>query len=315
MIAFVVIVACLLDSILGEPKRYHPLVGFGYLATVVERYFNRFSRFEKFKFRSFLLGALAWFILVLVPTILVVLLLAFINSPILSTAMDIVILYLAIGHTSLRQHALAVWHPLQQVDLSGARQQLAKIVSRDTDKLDETEVRKATIESVLENGSDAIFAPLFWFCIGGLPAVIIYRLSNTLDAMWGYKTERFNYFGRFSARMDDMLNYLPSRLVALTYALLGNTRSAFWCWRKQAALLDSPSAGVVMTAGAGALQLRLGGDGYYHGKLKAKPEFGCGSLPIDDDIPRSLSLLVKTLFLWCAVIAILVLINTDSLFL
>ena len=176
------------------------------------------------------------------------------------------------------------------------------IVSRDTDSMDEVAIRQATIESVLENGSDAVYAPIFWFVVGGAPAVLIYRLSNTLDAMWGYKTPRFLLFGRFAARMDDILNWLPSRLVALTYSLCGNTRSAIHCWQTQSHQLESPNGGIVMTAGAGALNVVLGGDAIYHGQTKAKPQFGCGAAPNTQDIERSLQLIDRTLFIWCAVI-------------
>jgi adenosylcobinamide-phosphate synthase len=273
MTAFIVVISVLLDGLLGEPKRFHPLVGFGFIATICEATFNRFASSDKHKLISFLLGVFCWVLLVFVPALVIPLLIAILNSPVLSIIFDMVILAIAIGHTSLKQHAFAVLHPLLRGDLSDARKHVANIVSRDTDQLNEVGVRQATIESVLENGSDAIFAPLFWYVIGGLPAVIIYRLANTLDAMWGYKTQRFNYFGRFSARMDDILNWFPSRLVGLSYAVLGHARSSLMCWSQQAKLIDSPSGGVVMSAGAGALQVRLGGACSYHGKIKNKPEF------------------------------------------
>ena len=223
MTALIVIAAVLLDGLLGEPKRYHPLVGFGFMATFVETKLNRFFSSDSNKLLSFLLGLFCWILLVLVPALTMTVLIAVINSSVLSVVIlivfDIVILSLAIAHTSLKQHAFAIVSPLVKGDLACARKQLSYIVSRDTEQLSEVGVRQATIESVLENGSDAIFAPLFWYLVGGLPAVIIYRLANTLDAMWGYKTQRFNYFGRFSARIDDILNWFPARLVGLSYAM------------------------------------------------------------------------------------------------
>lgn len=300
MIAFAVIAAVILDVLMGEPKRWHPLVGFGYLANAVEKYFNLPARN---RFFQFLLGAFSWFLLVILPVILFIILLGYVDQVLGSMYfLEVVVLYLSIGYTSLRQHAMAVVDALLKNDLDHAREKVGMIVSRDIDKLDEENVCKAAIESVLENGSDAIFAPIFWFVIGGAPAVIIYRLSNTLDAMWGYKTKRFLYFGRFSARMDDILNWMPSRLVGFSYLLLGNSRSALKCWLGQARLLDSPSAGVVMTSGAGALQVLLGGDARYHGELKTKPIFGCGRRPGKKDIQRSLGLINKTVCFWCFIV-------------
>ncbi len=303
MIAISVVIAVLLDRLLGEPKRWHPLVGFGRIAKAIENALNQTSFSRSMQQ---LLGMMSWIVLVIFPAVILLLLASYFSALVgYQWLVDGVVLYLVIGYASLKQHALAVLQPLLDNHLLLARQQVAMIVSRDTDSLDEQGVRVATIESVLENGSDAIFAPLFWFVVGGLPAVIIYRLANTLDAMWGYKTPRFLYFGRFSARMDDIMNYLPSRLVACTYSLLGNARQGFRCWFQQAHLLDSPNGGVVMTSGAGSLDLLLGGDTLYHGEQKSKPVFGVGKQPENHDIRRSLRLIDHTLYSWCGVIVVI----------
>ena len=308
-IAWMIIAALVLDIVLAEPKRWHPLVGFGGLASRLEAMVNT-PRLRRYHYGSFIVGIMAWIILVILPTLLFMVIVTKIHLWLSDTIMlayatsillNVTVLYLAIGYTSLRQHAMAIVIPLTQENIVVARQQLARIVSRDTSTLDEEGVSQATIESVLENGNDAIFAAIFWFVIGGIPAVIIYRLSNTLDAMWGYKTERFLFFGRFSARIDDILNYLPSRLVAVSYAVLGHTQQAFSCWQQQSRQQASPNGGVVMTSGAGALNVLLGGDASYHGKLVAKPLFGCGVKPECDDIQRSLRLIDRTVILWCAV--------------
>ena len=311
MIALVLLMAIFLDRLFAEPRCFHPLVGFGAIANKIESCLNESRTSSSVQLIS---GIFSWVIVVIAPTLLILLFVTLVeerveewvdNRVYTSCFFDVIFLYLAIGYNSLRQHAVAILTPLKANDLATARQKVGWIVSRDTANLDEVGVRKATIESVLENGSDAIFAPVFWYVIGGLPAVIIYRLSNTLDAMWGYKTPRFLYFGRFSARMDDVLNYLPSRLVALSYALCGQFFGAIRCWREQAHLLNSPNAGVVMTAGAGALNCELGGDSSYHGEMVVKPVFGGKCDVTNQDISRALQLIDRTLVLWCVVICLI----------
>ncbi len=299
--------AILLDLLLGEPRRWHPLVGFGMIAGLCERCCNRtqLSRTPLSKVLRLFLGTINWFVLVIGTTLFFMVLISVVkNIPAFVLVVDVLIVYLAIGYKSLRQHAQAVVKPLKHHQLENAQNAVGMIVSRDTESMQPIDIRKATIESVLENGNDAIYAPIFWFIIGGVPAVLIYRLSNTLDAMWGYKTERFLWFGRFAARMDDILNWVPARLTALSYTVLGNTRQAIQCWLHQSDQLESPNGGVVMTTGAGALGLRLGGYAIYHGVRKQKPHFGCEDDPVEGDIERSVQLIDKTLWLWCVVLTL-----------
>jgi len=129
-------------------------------------------------------------------------------------------------------------------------------------------------------------------------------MSNTLDAMWGYRNERYNYFGWAAARLDDVLNFIPARLTALSYALLGHTRSALHCWWQQASAWESPNAGPVMAAGAGALCVKLGGAAIYHGKLEQRPPLGCGMAAGAADITRAVRLVRHTLYAWLAVITL-----------
>jgi adenosylcobinamide-phosphate synthase len=176
------------------------------------------------------------------------------------------------------------------------------MVSRDTQDLDAEGVARATVESVLENGNDAVFAALFWFALFGAPAVLLYRLANTLDAMWGYRNARYLHFGWCAARLDDVLNYVPARFAALGYALVGDTRHALRCWREQARRWYSPNAGPVMAAGAGALRLCLGGAARYDGVWKARPALGCGAVPEAKDIDRAIGLVRRATILWIVVI-------------
>jgi adenosylcobinamide-phosphate synthase len=279
--------AVLLDRLLGEPSRFHPLVGFGNLATAIEKRLNR---------RSLSAGIFAWALIVL-PFVAF----AWVLRPYAPFAVDVVLLYFALGAQSLREHAEAIAKPLRDGHLEAARQRVGWIVSRDTSALDKTGIAKAGVESVLENGNDAIFGTLFWFALLGGPGALLFRLANTLDAMWGYRTERFNLFGRFAARFDDALNWLPARLTALTYALLGQTRNALACWKAQAPGWESPNAGPVMAAGAGSLGVLLGGAAIYHGREEIRPLLGAGPAPAAADLDRAISLIRRSLWLWLAV--------------
>ena len=282
-----------LDAALGEPKGWHPLVAFGRMAERLEQRFNPAGG----GWRSH--GLSAWCLAVL-PLTLLTWLLSQISG--LGWAVEILALYAALGLKSLGEHALPVAQALRLGDLPLARQRVGYMVSRNTAQLDAAGVARAGSESVLENGSDAVFAALFWFLLAGAPGVVLYRLSNTLDAMWGYRNARFERFGWAAAKIDDVLNYLPARLVALTYALLGRTWLALRCWRTQAPQWDSPNAGPVMAAGAGALGVSLGGAAEYHGEQHLRPQLGQGPQPKARDIERALNLVYGGVLLWLALL-------------
>lgn len=282
------LVGVLLDRLIGEPRRWHPLAGFGRLAEYGEKFLRCGAPGHALGNR--LRGLLAWSLLI-VP---LVALAAYFAHPIL----DALLLGFALGGRSLTEHAQAIATPLSEGRLDAARLAVGQIVSRDTDTLDAEGVAKAAVESVLENGNDALFAALFWFLVAGGAGVLLYRLANTLDAMWGYRDTGRLYFGWAAARIDDLLNLIPARLTALTYALLGHTRLALACWRTQASAWSSPNAGPVMAAGAGALNIRLGGAARYHGTTETRPALGCGSTAQALDIPRALRLVEQGVWLW-----------------
>ena len=303
-IALLIALALAVDYLFGEPRRYHPLVTYGQLIEAIEVRFNRPNANRSD-------GVIAWCLAVLPMALLALVIDGWMqSSQFLYLLWSVALLYLAIGWKSLIEHAGAVAGPLARGDLDAARLAVSRIVSRDTAVLDETGIARGAIESVLENGADAIFAALFWFCLLGAPGVLIYRIINTLDAMWGYKNERYRKFGWMAARVDDLVNFIPAQLTAFTYALLGgNTRQAFACWKTQGLSWKSPNAGPVMAAGAGALNVSLGGSEYYHGEIQHRSVLG----PEPDDetfasaagLERSCSLVNRSIALWFIVIAAL----------
>ncbi|MEH6438185.1 adenosylcobinamide-phosphate synthase CbiB [Massilia sp. DD77] len=291
-LALLLVAGIVLDLLLGEARRWHPLVGFGRLAGWLERRLNRANaRFGR--------GAAAW--------MLAVLPLSAVSWLMLEPAglwLHAVLLYLCIGLRSLRDHTLPIYTALREGDLARARMLTARIVSRDTADAGEGDLAKASAESLLENGNDAVFGTLFWFAVAGGPGAVLFRLANTLDAMWGYRNERYTLFGRCAARADDLLNYLPARLTALSYVLLAGTeRSRAWrCWRTQAPAWSSPNAGPVMASGAGALGISLGGAAIYDGEVEHRPPLGAGPAAAPADILRAWRLVLRTTLLWAGAV-------------
>jgi len=298
---WVVGMALLLDHFLGEPKRFHPLIGFGHYAGQIEARLNSSADSEQ---KKLLLGILAT-VLVVLPFFLLAQLLKEVQTSIVVFIFEAVILYFAIGMRSLNQHAKDIYQALQQNDLPSAKQRVSLIVSRDTESMETSDISRATIESILENGSDAVYAPIFWYLLAGIPGVIVYRAINTLDAMWGYKTERFKSFGFAAARIDDILNYIPARLTALSYALMGHWQEAIFCWKNQAQQWHGINPGAVMAAGSGALDLKIGGGDFYHGHFKQRPILGRGEIPQPSHIDAALDLLKRVIGLWLGVLAII----------
>ncbi|NRB41295.1 MAG: cobalamin biosynthesis protein CobD [Pseudomonadales bacterium] len=299
-----------MDYFFAEIRQHHPLVFFGDRANTIEKKLNIPASANVFT------GFKAWALVVMPIVGLFLVLDSLSGDGIVHFMLSVIVLYFALGRQSLMQHAEAIIKPLQQFEtlqrsskkerpelnaaIDDARHQVSMIVSRDCTNLNEEEIIAAGTESVLENGADAIFAAIFWFCIAGIPGVVLYRLSNTLDAMWGYKNDRVMHFGKFAARFDDVMNFIPARLTALSYCLLapvvqGSISTAYRCWQLQGAQWKSPNAGPVMAAGAGALQVSLGGVASYHGSMHFRPILG-----VEADRGRPLS--AATLILACKLV-------------
>ncbi len=287
-------IAVVLDRWLGEPRRWHPLVGFGHVAAFLEQ---RLNRLPERMARSMVLGFLA-LLIVVIPVLAVAEWLRWWLGSWEYLLVQAVVLYFALSIRGLTEHGREVSDALHGGDLEKARAQVGRIVSRDASALDDNGVATAATESMLENGADAVFASLFWFLVAGVPGVLLHRLVNTLDAMWGYRNDRYRYFGRAAARLDDVLNWAPARLTALTYSLLGDVRSGFRCWRTQAPAWDSPNAGPVMAAGAGALRVVLGGPAPYASGIKQRPTLGEGEPASAETIDGAIRLVQRGVWLW-----------------
>jgi adenosylcobinamide-phosphate synthase len=285
------------DRIFGEPESRHPLVAFGRLATRIEAKMNT-------GFRARPAGILAWLVAVVPPVAVSWLLVSMLPFS-LACALHVALLWFALGAKSLRDHIVPIARALGLGDLATARTLTARIVSRETTNADEAALSRAAVESALENGNDAIFGALFWFVIAGGPGALMFRLANTLDAMWGYRTPRYLRFGWAAARFDDVLNFVPARLTAASYAILGDTRTAWRCWRTQAPLWDSPNAGPVMASGAGSLNVLLGGAAIYHGTLESRPVLGFGMTAAPRHVVAALRLVERTTLLWLVILLVL----------
>ncbi len=303
-VALMVLAGVILDLVLGELPRWHPLAGFGRLAGFAEHYLNS----GRFRFGR---GLLAWMLVVLPLVVLACCCIHYVQFAGIgdtACAVHVILLYFCLGLRSLRDHNLPILAALKQGDLTLARFLTSRIVSRDTQQANASDLAKASTESLLENGNDAVFGTLFWFVLAGGPGALLFRLANTLDAMWGYRTPRFLNFGCAAARIDDVLNWFPARLTALSYVMLAATmadkRHAWHCWRTQAPAWDSPNAGPVMASGAGALGLALGGAAVYHGVTEQRPVLGGGRPAQEQDIARAWRLVAATTTLWLVIMAL-----------
>ncbi len=208
---------------------------------------------------------------------------------------------------SLHDHVTAVRDPLSAGDIDAARQAVAMIVGRDPNQLDETGVARATIESLAENTSDGVVAPLFWGALFGLPGIAAYKAINTLNSMIGHRSERHEAFGWAAARIDDIANFIPARLTGLLFALTGpGPRDALLCMVRDARHHRSPNAGWPEAAMAGALGVRLCGPRSYHGELADEPWLnGSAREPAPADISHALEVYVRAMLTVAAVLAFL----------
>jgi len=275
------------DLVLADPRRGHPVAGFGAAALAVERRVWRDSRAAGAGYALALTGA--------ATGIGVALDRGTRRSPLARTAVTALATWTVLGGTSLGRAATGLHTALAAGDLAAARVALPSLAGRDPAGLDEAELARATVESVAENTADAAVAPLFWGAVAGVPGLLGYRAVNTLDAMVGHRSARYERFGWASARLDDVATWLPARLTAaLTVAcapLTGaSAAGALRIWRRDGGAHPSPNAGRCEAAAAGALGLRLGGRNVYGSRVEVRPVLGDGRPPGLGDIPRAVRL-------------------------
>ncbi|MEH0936052.1 cobalamin biosynthesis protein [Micromonospora psammae] len=265
-----------LDSVFGDPRRWHPVAGFGRTAGALERRVYRPDRVAGTLFTAVAVGA---------PVLLgVAATLATRRHPVARAALMAAGTWTVLGGRTLRHEAGVMGSALRAGDLPAARGRLGHLCGRDPSTLDESELARATVESVAENTSDAVVAPLVWGALAGLPGLLGYRAANTLDAMVGHRSPRYARFGTPAARLDDVLNLAPARLTGLlTIAVApvahGDRSRAWRVWRRDRDDHPSPNAGQCEAAMAGALGVRLGGRNRYFGRSEVRPFLGDGPRP------------------------------------
>jgi adenosylcobinamide-phosphate synthase len=275
------------DAAFGDPRRCHPVAAFGRLAVTAERACYAENRLAGLVYTAALIGA--------VSAVGGLAERAGRGRTPVQVAGTALATWIVLGGASLAEEGAAMARALDAGDLDAARSRLPHLCGRDPTLLDLAAMARASVESVAENTSDAVVAPLVWGALAGVPGLLGYRAVNTLDAMVGYRSPRYRRFGWAAARLDDLVNLLPSRVAAalttLCAPLVGGSASGAWqAWRRDAEAHPSPNAGQVEAAFAGALEIRLGGRTVYPHGAEQRPVLGHGRTPDAGDLTRGVEL-------------------------
>jgi adenosylcobinamide-phosphate synthase len=264
------VAAFILDCLIGDPRsKFHPVVLIGNLIAWLEK---RFYRAEDSNMTKFSMGFLLMLLVLLISyDVAWGVVTAAAGESWLSYGVQALLLSFTISPRSLAAAGKEIQQYLWADDLAEARKKVGWIVGRDTQSLDASEVTRATVETIAENIVDGIIAPFFFFFLGGVPLAVAYRAANTMDSMIGYKNDKYLYFGRAAARLDDVLNYIPARITGILLVLAAgilrlDMKNAWRIMRRDAAQHPSPNGGFPEAATAGALGIRLGGMNSYFGK-------------------------------------------------
>jgi adenosylcobinamide-phosphate synthase len=278
-VALGLVIGFLADRALGDPRRFHPVAGFGQVAARVEERLHAPRRSRG----AVTVGAL-------VTTTVALGLIERRLPASVRVVVGSVATWAVLGGRSLEREGQAITSLLADDDLAGARLRIRNLVGRDPSTLDDVGIARACVESLAENSADAVVAPLFWGAVAGVPGLVAYRAINTLDAMWGHRNERYREFGWAAARLDDVANWLPARAtVALNAALVGprGATDVIRVVRRDAPAHPSPNAGPVEASWAAALGIRLGGTNHYDGVDEDRGHLGDGPEVTVADIPRA----------------------------
>ena len=297
--AIIALTAFFVDMMIGDPRsKFHPVVLMGNLISLLERFLYNADDSDRLKLIK---GGILTSIVIAVSYIIglgIANLYEVIDLKAIGILIEALVLSFMISPRSLAEAGQELHHLLIIDDIEEARRKVGWIVGRDTDKLDESEIVRATVETVAENTVDGIISPLFFFMIGGLPLAIAYRAANTMDSMIGYKNDKYIYFGRTAARLDDVMNYIPARLTALLFIasatiLRLDYKNAIAMMKRDAKNHPSPNGGYAEATVAGALNIRLGGYNSYFGKMSFREYMGD---PVEVLAPQHIMLTIKMMY-------------------
>ncbi len=296
----IVIIGYIADLIIGDPHfKYHPVKIIGNVISFLEDLLN-YGDFKRLK------GLITVIICCLISYYIVQLILKLSSPiPVFNIIIPGTLFYFAIANKQLIIESKSIMESLNKGLIEEARFKLGMIVGRDTDDLDENKIRKAVIETLSENLSDGVVAPLFYFFLGGLPLMYLYKAVNTLDSMLGYKNDKYSEFGFFPAKTDDLFNLIPSRLTGFLIALVNFDINAIKFMKKFGKLHSSPNAGHPEAAIAGVLDCKLGGPSSYGGKIHNKPFIGINDNPVTNEMILKAIRTNQLVTLTCIVIIIM----------
>lgn len=295
--ALPMLVGFVIDIFIGDPYNFpHPIRAIGTLIAKLEKFVR--SRFKNLRKGGVFLALTVLIVSTLIP--LAVLFLCYKINIYLGLAAESVMCWQLVAARCLQKESMKVCRAVEEKDIEKARQAVSMIVGRDTDVLDETGIVKAAVETVAENTSDGVTAPIMYIALGGAPLGFFYKAANTMDSMIGYTNEKYIDIGRFAAKLDDVLNFIPSRLTALVmiisaYLLGADGKNAARIWKRDRRKHASPNSAQTESVCAGALNIRLAGDAYYFGELHKKEFIGDDiRTPESEDIRRANRLMYCT---------------------